>query len=112
MLFFTFVVHQTFRNIPVIPRQAAIIMRFVHAAIAALYVLGASSSRPPAVDITVRDSTVATVQERQASSYWYENISHQGISATAPSGYKVFRNVKDYGAKGMTSNPSDQSLVS
>lgn len=38
--------------------------------------------------------------EKRASSYWYENIAHQGIAPFAPSGYTVFRNVKDYGAKG------------
>ena len=38
--------------------------------------------------------------EKRASSYWYENIAHQGISPHGPSGYEVFRNVKDYGAKG------------
>lgn len=38
--------------------------------------------------------------KRQSSSYWYETINHQGISAFGPSGYKVFRNVKDYGATG------------
>lgn len=32
--------------------------------------------------------------------YWYEQIGHQGISAFGPSGYAVYRNVKDYGAKG------------
>lgn len=34
--------------------------------------------------------------------FWMEGISHQGISAfnSDPSTYKVFRNVKDYGAKG------------
>lgn len=32
--------------------------------------------------------------------YWLENIDHQGISAFGPSDYAVFRNVKDYGAKG------------
>lgn len=30
--------------------------------------------------------------------YWYENITHHGISAFGPSGYVVYRNVKDYGA--------------
>ena len=30
--------------------------------------------------------------------YWYEDITHQGISAFGPSGYVVYRNVKDYGA--------------
>jgi glucan 1,3-beta-glucosidase len=34
------------------------------------------------------------------SSFWQESISHQGISAFGSSGYQVFRNVKDFGAKG------------
>ncbi|KIL63761.1 glycoside hydrolase family 55 protein [Amanita muscaria Koide BX008] len=35
-------------------------------------------------------------------SFWLQNIKHQGTSAhhANPSSYKVFRNVKDYGAKG------------
>lgn len=35
--------------------------------------------------------------------YWLADITHQGVAAfnQNPSGYKVFRNVKDYGAKGM-----------
>lgn len=35
-------------------------------------------------------------------SYWLENIKHQGVAAfnADPSGYQVFRNVKDFGAKG------------
>jgi glucan 1,3-beta-glucosidase len=43
----------------------------------------------------------ATILPRQ-SSYWYESIAHQGISAFGPGGYQVYRNVKDYGAKGET----------
>lgn len=38
--------------------------------------------------------------EKRASSYWYENIAHQGVAPFAPSGYTVYRNVKDFGAKG------------
>jgi hypothetical protein len=38
--------------------------------------------------------------ERDVTPYWYEAIAHQGISAFGPAGYQVFRNVKDYGAKG------------
>lgn len=36
-------------------------------------------------------------------SYWLEDITHQGVAAfnPNPSGYKVFRNVKEYGARGM-----------
>ncbi|KAK6210577.1 hypothetical protein LQW54_006060 [Pestalotiopsis sp. IQ-011] len=32
--------------------------------------------------------------------YWLGDISHQGVAPFAGSGYTVFRNVKDYGAKG------------
>ncbi|KAF3055332.1 Glucan 1,3-beta-glucosidase [Trichoderma lentiforme] len=38
--------------------------------------------------------------EKRASSYWYENIAKQGVAPFAPSGYTVYRNVKDFGAKG------------
>lgn len=41
------------------------------------------------------------IEERQTSTYWYETIGHQGISAfNADKTYKVYRNVKSYGAKG------------
>ena len=40
------------------------------------------------------------VDSAEATTYWYEEITHQGISAFGPSGYVVYRNVKDYGAKG------------
>ncbi|RDW84364.1 hypothetical protein BP6252_01954 [Coleophoma cylindrospora] len=43
---------------------------------------------------------MASVLPRQATPYWYEAIAHQGISAFGTSGYTVYRNVKDYGAKG------------
>jgi glucan 1,3-beta-glucosidase len=48
------------------------------------------------------DSNFAQVIPRGTTPYWYEEINHQGISAFGPSGYKVYRNVKDYGAKGMS----------
>ncbi|KAH8673406.1 beta 1,3 exoglucanase [Xylariales sp. PMI_506] len=35
-----------------------------------------------------------------ACSYWLEDIHQQGVAPYAESGYEVFRNVKDYGAKG------------
>lgn len=37
--------------------------------------------------------------------FWMENIKHQGIAPFNPSpgSYQVFRNVKDFGAKGMPS---------
>lgn len=43
---------------------------------------------------------------KRATPYWLEEITHQGIAAfnPYPATYEVFRNVKDYGAKG--SSPS------
>ncbi|KFZ19602.1 hypothetical protein V502_03566 [Pseudogymnoascus sp. VKM F-4520 (FW-2644)] len=38
--------------------------------------------------------------ETRASAFWMENMSMNGRSPLAPSGYVVFRNVKDYGAVG------------
>lgn len=46
-------------------------------------------------NVTARD-----LEERQGTAYWLESIAHQGRSAFGPAGYKIFRNVKDYGAKG------------
>lgn len=50
------------------------------------------------VQSVVEGATSAAVDP----SYWLADISHQGLAAfnSYPSGYKVFRNVKDYGAKG------------
>lgn len=36
-----------------------------------------------------------------ASIFWQETISQRGSAPYAPAGYKVWRNVKDYGAKGV-----------
>ncbi|KAI1129708.1 glycoside hydrolase family 55 protein [Nemania abortiva] len=51
---------------------------------------------------TVSSHDVRSIEERQTSTYWYETIAHQGISAfnANVTTYKVYRNVKDYGAKG------------
>ena len=64
--------------------------------------LGATSAPPtpeesgiPKVPQTGNASATAT------SGYWLEDIKHQGVAAFGISGYKVFRNVKDYGAVGM-----------
>lgn len=39
--------------------------------------------------------------ESTAASYWLEDIRHQGFAAFNPdTAYQVFRNVKDFGAKG------------
>lgn len=52
------------------------------------------------VDYNGNVSHHRAITKRQATPYWYEEIAHQGISAFGPSGYVVYRNVKDYGARG------------
>ena len=49
------------------------------------------------------DLSASQLEARQATygaGYWMETIKRQGAPAFGTSGYKVFRNVKDYGAKG------------
>ncbi|KAL2165639.1 hypothetical protein VTG60DRAFT_4072 [Thermothelomyces hinnuleus] len=47
------------------------------------------------------DKTTATVlDKRQSSSYWMADMVQNGASPFAPPGYKVWRNVKDFGAVG------------
>lgn len=45
----------------------------------------------------------ASLRRRDTSEYWMANIQQNGASPFAPPGYKVWRNVKDYGAIGKRS---------
>lgn len=56
-----------------------------------------NGSASPAPAFTIQGANLET---RQSTPFWYEQIAHQGISAFGPAGYQVYRNVKDYGAKG------------
>ncbi|KAF7862760.1 hypothetical protein EAF04_007632 [Stromatinia cepivora] len=49
-----------------------------------------------------RDSDTPPYSHSRSCSYWLEDIKHQGIAAFNPNprGFHVFRNVKDFGAKG------------
>ena len=40
------------------------------------------------------------VRDGAGGGYWMETIKRQGSPAFGTPGYKLFRNVKDYGAKG------------
>ena len=50
--------------------------------------------------------TILTSKVTAESSFWLEDIKHQGVAAfSSNSSYQVFRNVKDFGAKGFNENP-------
>lgn len=53
-----------------------------------------TSAVPAPIPVPAVDSRAVT------SSYWQANIARQGTAAFGASGYKVFRNVMDYGAVG------------
>lgn len=59
---------------------------------------------PVAVPVSPVNNVLATTQKTTAaSSYWVADIERQGVVPFAKStDYKIFRNVKDYGAKGQS----------
>jgi glucan 1,3-beta-glucosidase len=57
--------------------------------------VGPQKKPPTKAKVTQESALLA-----DSSSFWLESIAHQGISAFGASGYQVFRNVKDFGAKG------------
>jgi hypothetical protein len=71
-------------------------MGFIRFALLSMIVVGASI-----VNSSPSQSRSESGVTKRASTYWYENIAHQGIAPFAPSGYQVHRNVKDFGAVGM-----------
>lgn len=58
--------------------------------------------------LTDKPTTPPNVAAPGDAPYWLADIAHQGVAAfnQNPTGYKVFRNVKDYGAKGMIRIPA------
>ncbi|KAI1078144.1 pectate lyase superfamily protein-domain-containing protein [Whalleya microplaca] len=46
------------------------------------------------------------------NAFWLEDIEHQGVAPFAASGYTVFRNVKDFGAKGDGSTDDTAAITS
>lgn len=62
--------------------------------------LGLPTALVGAVPMTPNTNELA-ITERAASNYWVGNIKRQGVVPfNSESDYKVFRNVKEFGAKG------------
>lgn len=59
---------------------------------------------PVNVPISPVNNVLATTQKTSAASnYWVANVERQGVVPFGKSAdYKIFRNVKDYGAKGQS----------
>ena len=59
---------------------------------------------PPAPNMSrpTTDSPLGPGTAAPGEPYWMERIKHQGVAAfnPRPGDYQVFRNVKDFGAKG------------
>lgn len=56
---------------------------------------------PPQATVQVHFQPAKVTPPASCASFWLENIKHQGKAAfNSNSSYAVFRNVKDYGAKG------------
>lgn len=54
----------------------------------------------PLANRTTVENDGKLLKRASSSDYWMANLEQRGASPYAPTGYKVFRNVKDYGAKG------------
>ncbi|KAL4744844.1 pectate lyase superfamily protein-domain-containing protein [Aspergillus terricola var. indicus] len=50
-----------------------------------------------------RQSSNTSTAAADGPEFWLESIAHQGISPLGPSGHTIFRNVKDFGAKAISS---------
>jgi glucan 1,3-beta-glucosidase len=61
------------------------------------------------ISSTLAAPTSVPVEER-ASGYWVESIQRQGTVAFGTAGYQLFRNVKDFGAKGDGSSDDTDAI--
>ncbi|KAL2158824.1 hypothetical protein VTH06DRAFT_4016 [Thermothelomyces fergusii] len=59
-----------------------------------------SSSSSSSSSSTGSPSSTSSAGVPACTDFWLEKIAHQGVAPFAGPGYEVFRNVKDYGAKG------------
>lgn len=53
-----------------------------------------------AVSVSVKAAPTPQANAPAASDFWVASIKRQGVAAFGRSDYQIFRNVKDFGAKG------------
>jgi len=90
---------------PVVPQVPAVVQSMTSTFSDAVTYSGPTGSASAVLKSSTSKAIpfVAAATPAVAASYWLEAIKHQGISAfnANPASYQVFRNVKDFGAKGM-----------
>ncbi|KAF3492429.1 LysM domain-containing protein [Arthroderma uncinatum] len=52
------------------------------------------------IQMPLMSSNSSAIDKRAARNFWMADLPQRGASPFAPAGYKVWRNVRDYGAKG------------
>jgi glucan 1,3-beta-glucosidase len=89
--------------------QTSIMMFFAHLVL----LLGLPTALVGAIPVTPAPNALElAASKRAASSYWVGNIKRQGtVPFASSSDYQVFRNVKDFGAKGKSQNDVQQVFI-
>ena len=87
--------------LPIIPFIESVVSSATSAFAPAVQYTGPTGT---AAAILATSSTIKVAATVTPAPYWLEEIKHQGVAAfnPSPATYQVFRNVKDFGAKGMS----------
>lgn len=61
-----------------------------------------TSKKLLSIDLDVSTGVDVSIElDTATASYWYEELTKQGTAPETAAGYAVYRNVQDYGAKGV-----------
>jgi len=87
--------------VPIIPFVESVVSSATSAFAPAVQYAGPTGT---AASVLATSSTIKVAATVTPASYWLEGIKHQGVAAfnPSPATYQIFRNVKDFGAKGMS----------